>query len=185
MTASQRHWRSTNPIVTPTADLNPKEKPTPIRVTQYWGTPIIELGNHLLASIAYIEVISVSVRRSSVCPGIKSVMATCKNSTQNQRSYGRYERFPCLVTRRLNFAQSMAGIDLPMSARSNSVPPVLLVQQKSGFQRTLLDHGVLLLSLLERWWVTRRMNNHCSSSDEWFERESGHIIAYTGQILDT
>jgi hypothetical protein len=132
---------------------------------------LFALGKDLLASIAQVKVGSVSVHRFSIFPGIKRVMAECKNSTKKERSYGRYERFPFLMTRRLDFGQSIAGMGLPMSKRSASAPPVLLVQQGCGFQRTLLgDHHVLLPSLLEWWEVTRHMNNRHSSS-EWFKRE--------------
>jgi len=63
------------------ADLNPKEKPTPIRVAQCWGTTLISLRKDLLASIAQVKVGSVSVHRFSVFPGIKGVMAQRKNGT--------------------------------------------------------------------------------------------------------
>ena len=74
-TESQRHWRSTNAIVAPIAGLNPKEKPTPIRVTQSWGTMFFALGKNMLDSTAQIKVGSANVHRSSIFPGIKSVMA--------------------------------------------------------------------------------------------------------------
>jgi hypothetical protein len=106
-------------------------------------------------------------------------MAQCKNGTKNERSYGRHERFPCLMTRRLDFGQLIVGMGLPTSECSASALLVLLVQQGCGFQRTLLDdHGVLLLSLLEWWRVPRRMNNHRSSSDESFDRERRGTIVY-------
>jgi hypothetical protein len=91
------------------------------------------------------------------------MMAQCKSGTQNERSYGRYERFPCLVTRRLDFGQLIAGVDPPVSECSDLAPVALLVQGGCGFQRTL--------------------NNCHSCSDEWFERERRDTIVYSGKPL--
>ena len=123
----------------------------PIRVTQSWGTTPFTLVMNLLASTTQVKVGSVSLHRFSVFPVIKSVMAQSKNSTQNDRSYGRYERFPYLITRRLDFGHSIDEMGLPPSERSASAPLVLLVQQGRQFPRTLLDdnYGLRLPSLLE------------------------------------
>ena len=99
---------------------------------------------------AQIEVGSVSLHRFSVFPVIKSVMSQRKSGTQNECSYGRYERFPFLMTERLDFGQSIEGMGLPPSERSASAPLVLLYQQEGLFPRTLLDdNGLRLPSLLE------------------------------------
>jgi hypothetical protein len=150
-------------MVTPTAVLNPKDKATPIWVTHCWDITLVLLGKNLLASTAQVKG-SVSVhgvpifpgiKRGrdhclSVFPGIKSMMAQCKNDTKNKGSYGCYERFPILMTRRLDFGHSIAVIGLPMSKRSASAPLVHLVQEGCGFQRTLWDdRGLRFLSFLE------------------------------------
>jgi hypothetical protein len=83
------------------------------------------------------------------------MMAQCKNGTQNKRSYGRYKRFPCLRTRRLDSGQSIAGMDLPTSERSD-LALVLLLQEGCGFQRTL--------------------NNCHSCSDDWEEKERRDMV---------
>ena len=41
----------------------------------------------------------------SCSPGIKTMMARGKSNTQNERPYRRSEKFPSLLTRRLDFAQ--------------------------------------------------------------------------------
>ena len=76
------------------------------------------------------------------------MMAQRKNGSQNEGSYGRYERFPILMTRRLYFGQWIAEMDLPTFECSHSTPLVLLVQQGCWIQRTpslslLDDHGLL------------------------------------------
>jgi len=91
----------------------------------------------MLASIGQVKVGSVSVHKFSMFQGIKNMMAHCKNGTQNECSYGCYERFPCLVMTRLDFGQSIPGLDLPTLERSDLALVVLLVQQGCGFQRTL------------------------------------------------
>ena len=99
------------------------------------------------------------------------MMAQCKNGTKNEGCYGRHERFPILMTRRLEFGHSMAEIGIPTSERSVLAPLVLLVQEGCGFQKALLeDCGPHFPLVLQWWWVPRRMNNHHPSSDEWFER---------------
>ena len=86
----------------------------------------------------------------SVFPDIKSVMAQCKNGTKNKGSYGCYERFPILMTRRLDFGQSIAGMGLPIPEHSASAALVLLGQEGCGFQRRLLDdRGLHFLSFLD------------------------------------
>ena len=116
-------------------------------------------------TLGYYALMSVHI--FSVFPGIKGVMAQCKNGTENEHSYGRYKRFPFLKTKMLYFGQSIAGMGLPTSEHSASAPLVLLVQKGCGFQRALLDdHGLPLLSLLEWWWVPRRMSNQRSSLDK-------------------
>ena len=80
------------------------------------------------------------------------MMAQCKKGTKNKRSYGHYERFPFLMTRKLCFGQPKVGMGVPTPERSAGRSLVLLpvVWQGCGFQRTLLaDHGSLVLSLLE------------------------------------
>jgi len=186
-TECQRHWRSTNPIVTPTAVLNPKEKATPIWVTQCWGIMLVLLGKNLSASTAQVKG-SVSVHRASifqgikrvmgqclsVFPDIKSMMAQCKNGTKNKGSYGCYERFPILMIRRLDFGKSIPGMGLPTSEQSALAALVLLGQEGCVFQRRLLDdHGLHFLSFLEWWRVPRCVNNHYPSSDECLEMERG------------
>ena len=102
----------------------------PIRVTQSWGTTPFTLGVNLLASTTQVKVGSESLHRFSVFPVIKSVMAQRKNRTQNERSYGSYERFPFLMTGRLDFGHSILEeimMGLPPSERSASEPSVQLV----------------------------------------------------------
>jgi hypothetical protein len=150
-------------MVTPTAVLNPKEKATPIRVTQCWGIALVLLGKNLLASTEQVKG-SVSIHRAPIFPGIKrgmdqcpsvfpaikSMMAQCKNDTKNKGSYGCYERFPILMTRRLDFAHSIAVVGLPTSKCAASAPLVQSVQEGCGFQRTLWDdRGPRFLSFLE------------------------------------
>jgi len=91
----------------------------------------------MLTSIAQVKVGSVSVHKFSIFQGIKNMMAHCENGTQNECSYGCYERSPCLVMTGLYFEQSILGLDLPMLERPDLAPVVLLVQQGCGFQRTL------------------------------------------------
>ena len=77
------------------------------------------------------------------------MMAQRKNGTQYEGSYGRYERFPILMTRRLYFGQLITEMDLLTFECSHSTPLVLLVQQGCRIQRTpspnlvLDDHGLL------------------------------------------
>jgi hypothetical protein len=56
-------------------------------------------------------------------------MAYRQNGTKNERSYGRYKRFPFLMTRRSDFGKSILGMGLPPSKRSAPALLVLLVQQ--------------------------------------------------------
>jgi hypothetical protein len=128
-------------MVTSTAVLNPKEKATPIRVTQCWDITLVLLGKNLLASMAQVKgsvsvhgvPISPGIKRGMyqclVFPGIESMMAQCKNDTKNKGSYGCYERFPILMTRRLDFGHSIAVIGLPTSKRLALAPLVHLVQE--------------------------------------------------------
>jgi len=114
-----------------------------------WNTTLIaSLEKILLASTTQIKIGLVSIHRSSVFPGIKSVMAQGKNHTKNECSYGRYEIFPILMTRRLDLGKSIAVMGLLTSKRSASALLLLLVQQGCGFQTPLDDHG-LFPSLLE------------------------------------
>jgi len=85
------------------------------------------LRKNLLVSTVQIKIGSVSVHRFSVFPGIKDVMTQRKNSTKNERCYGRDEKFPLLITRRLHLGKSIAEVDLPMPERSHLGPLVLLV----------------------------------------------------------
>ena len=158
-----------------------------MRVTQCWGmyrTTLFSLGKNLLASTT-IKVESVSAHRSSIFPGIKNVMAQCENGSQNQRSYGRYQRFPYPMTRRLGIGQQTAKMGPPTSERSDQGLLMLLVPHGCAFQRTLLDDHGVRLSLLERQRVPRRTIHCYSSSDESFEREKGDMIVYSGRNLDT
>ena len=94
------------------------------------------------------------------------MMAQCKNGTKNEGSYGCYEKFPILMTKKLAFGQSMAEIGIPPLERSW----VLLVQEGCGFQKALLDRGPHFPLVLQWWRIPQRMNNRHPSSDEWFER---------------
>ena len=86
------------------------------------------------------------------------MVAQCKNGTKNKRSYGHYEIFPFLMTRKLCFGQPIVRMGLTMLERPAGGSLVLLpvVRQGWGFQKTLLDdRGSLVLSLLEWWWWVR------------------------------
>lgn len=96
-----------------------------MRVTKCWDATHFSLGKKLLASTAQVKFGLVSVHRCSVFQGIKNVRTQCKNGTQNERSYGCYKRFPCLM-RRLDFGQLIAGIGPPTWEYSASWQPLVL-----------------------------------------------------------